>query len=189
MGRALMADDLSFLVGELKGGFAQVLRRLDKSDEQTDAKIKDLAGQVQDLSDQHERDKAEAIQRGNDGHGQTQLEIRKVQEATSLTGGRVAVIEKALDEEIRPVLKWHHDEGSKLGGRVSTLEQAEVARALEKAQADRARAGQEGEKRGRTWAITKIIALIAAICGVLGWLGADRLSAFLFSISVKLGHG
>jgi hypothetical protein len=38
------------------------------------------------------------------------------------------------------------DEGSKLGGRVSTLEQAKVAEAAEKVQAKLAEAGGEGEK-------------------------------------------
>jgi hypothetical protein len=34
----------------------------------------------------------------------------------------------------------------------------------------------------------KIIAGVVAIGGVLGWLGADRLSGILFSLAVRLGH-
>jgi hypothetical protein len=95
---------------------------------------------------------------------------------------------KFVDETGVPLAQWHREEGSKLGGRVSLLEQARIAEATERAQAETARAGQEGELRGKAWMVAKIIALVVAIGGILGWLGADRISAMLFTMAVRLGH-
>lgn len=41
----LMADDISLLVGELRGGFKALLERVDRSDEQTAQRIQGLASQ------------------------------------------------------------------------------------------------------------------------------------------------
>lgn len=163
-----MADDHD-LITEIKD---RILERIDLSDKMTEQKLQAVGEQsqrdIQGLRDDHSRDKAEAITRSTNEHKNTR-------EAVSLVGGRVTVLEQIMEEKINPVVVWYHDEGSKLGGRVSTLEQLNVKAQAEKAEADRVRDVADGEKRGsrKTWAL--IWAAILAAGGMLFEYGGTLL--------------
>jgi hypothetical protein len=165
----LMADDVGRLLGRLEQGFADLARRLDLQDTQT------------------ETNKQEAIKKREEKEARDEARFKVLDEKTSLTGGRVQVLEEWKKDEGEPLVKWYAEEGSKLGGRVSILEQAEIARAHARAQAAVEDAKAEGVKTGKTWMITKIIALITAIAAVLGWIGAEKLGALFVQMGVKLG--
>jgi hypothetical protein len=145
-GRFLMTDDLSMLVGELRGGFRALLERVDRSDEQTAEKINGLVGQ-------HKADKEAAIlardakeAREDIKHEENQRAIETVRtefQAVALQGANNAA--------------WIKDEGrpgiADLRTRVTAIE---GRRAAEKYQALGA---------AKTWAFIGVIG--AAIGGVL----------------------
>lgn len=104
--------------------------------------------------------------------------FKVLDEKTTLTGARVSLLEKVFEAEVKPVVAWQHDEGAKLDGRVSLLEQAKAIEAAEKVQAEKLKAGQEGEERGsaRTWAfIGAVGTVMGGILGALFTYGKDAL--------------
>jgi hypothetical protein len=178
MGTGMMSDDLSLLIGEIRGAQKAIEKRLDTQDAASTR-----------AEDKREADKQAAIKAREEKDGRDEARFGALSEKMTNTGGRVSILEKTYDEEVKPLVGWFRDEGSKIPGRVSVLEQEATARAAEKVQAATMRAGQDGEKRGflRTWGV--LVVIVTGTAGVLGWLGADRLSALLFSIAVRLGHG
>jgi hypothetical protein len=171
MGTNLMADEvdrlssdmatLSRAVGRLEGVASEIQRHLVGQDERT------------------EFNKNEAIKKRDEKEARDEARFKVLDEKSTSTGGRVALLEKVHDEEVKPVLAWHRDEGSKLGGRVSLLEQKQIADAAEKARAETLKAGEDGEKRGawRVWAL--LGSLVTGLIALLGWLGWDALSPML----------
>jgi hypothetical protein len=176
MGMTLMADDRDLIIGEVREAVRAIRDHLKRQDDQ------------QILRDQQtEINKREAIKAREEKDARDEGRFRVLDEKTSLTGGRVQVLEEWKKDEGEPLVKWYAEEGSKLGRRVSTLEQAELDRVNAKRLADIADAKTEGVKTGKTWMITKIIALITAIAAVLGWIGAEKLGALFVQMGVKLG--
>jgi hypothetical protein len=171
MGMTLMADEVGRLLGRLEQGFNDITRRLDTQDRTT------------------ETNKNEAIKKREEKEGRDEARFKVLDEKATITGGRVSVLEKTMDEDVKPMVTWWHDEGAELPGRVSALEQINSKAAADKITSDKLKAGEEGEKRGffRTWGL--IGGALVAIGGILGWLGADKLSGILFAIAVRLGHG
>jgi hypothetical protein len=192
MGMTLMADDLNELfraIGRLETAAdqqaqtsAEIKAHLARQDEAAETN-RGLAREAR------EADKRAITEHQDALHAQVIARIETGEEKMTTTYGLALANDKWIKDQGIPLAQWHHDEGSKLGGRVSLLEQARLADDAARAKAALANAGQQGEKRGRAWMIARVITLITLIGGILGWLGADRLSAILFSISVRLGHG
>lgn len=160
----------------------RTLGRVEEKVDQATAQNADIKAHLKRQDELTELNKNAAIEARRQKDERDQAQFKAIQEAQTVTSGRLTTVEKRMDEDVQPVVDWHRDEGSKLGGRVSTIEQHLVIQAKIKAE-------QDGENRGRAWVYAKIGALILAIGGVLGWLGLDKVSAALFRIAVALGGG
>lgn len=148
-----MVDDLSLLVGEIRGATRAISERLDRQDRETDEKFRSLA-------EQHESDKRAAIAaraakeaRDDQKHEETKTEMRKMREAIDST----ALI--AQDNK-----RWIDNEGRPLAKRIGAIEQGKVVDAA--------------ETRGRKAAFGLVYVAIGSGLTALGaLLGGDRLEA------------
>jgi len=159
-----MADDRDLIIGELREGVRSIKEHLRRQDDVAMARDQQL-----------EINKREAIKAREEKEARDEQRFRVLDEKTTNTGGRVSLLEKTMDEEVRPVVGWFHDEGSKLGGRVSTLEQAEVKRTTAAAHEATMKAGREGEKRGSMKAWALVWSGAVAIGGALAAYGREIL--------------
>jgi hypothetical protein len=174
---ALMADDRDLIIGEVREAVRSIRKHLERQDEVSLVRDQQL-----------EINKREAIKAREEKDGRDESRYNALSGKLTDTGGKVSAIEKRLDEQVEPVLTWHRDEGSKLGGRVSVLEQINNAETAAKAQADRAQAERRGETKGR-WAVWSMVAgAVVAVASFLGWLGADKLAAMFLRLGTLLGH-
>jgi hypothetical protein len=177
MGLTLMADDRDLIIGELREGVRAIKEHLRRQDDVALARDQQL-----------EINKREAIkarqekeERDDQKHAENTRKLDVMDRKLSTTYGVSTMNDKWITDTGKPAVEWVDDHGRPLVNRVVALE------ALN-AQADKAKIRIEGETRGRAWMAAKIIAGVVAIGGLLGWLGADRISAILFSIAVRLGH-
>jgi hypothetical protein len=186
-GLTIMVDEVQKLSSDIST-LSRALGRVEASVEEAKAQNADIKGHLIRQDERAETNKNLAIAARTETEARQVERFDRLEQKTTLTYGLASAAMKFVDETGVPLAQWHREEGSKLGGRVSLLEQARIAEATERAQAETARAGQEGELRGKAWMVAKIIALVVAIGGILGWLGADRISAMLFTMAVRLGH-
>lgn len=177
MGLTLMADDLNLLIGELRGVQRALEKRLDRQDEI--ALVRDQQTEINKREAIKARQEKEA--RDDEKHAENTRKLDTMDRKLTTTYGVSTMNDKWITDTGKPAVEWVDDHGRPLVNRVVALE------ALN-AQADKAKIRTEGETRGRAWMAAKIIAGVVAIGGLLGWLGADRISAILFSIAVRLGH-
>jgi hypothetical protein len=184
----MMADDVNKLSSDI-ATLSRALGRVEASVEEAKSQNADIKDHLRRQDDRTETNKNAAITARNEKEARDEARFKVLDEKSTLTGGRVSVIEKIMDEEVRPVLVWHRDEGAKLGGRLSLLEQAKLREAEEKARQEILAAGQDGEKRGgwKVWAL--IGSGITAVGGLIAWLGLDALANLFTRLGEALRGG
>jgi hypothetical protein len=185
---AMMADDVNKLSSDI-ATLSRALGRVEASVEEAKSQNADIKDHLRRQDDRTETNKNAAITARNEKEARDEARFKVLDEKSTLTGGRVSVIEKIMDEEVRPVLVWHRDEGSKLGGRLSLLEQAKLREAEDKARLDTLNARKEGMAIGgwRVWAA--IGAVGTGLVALLGWLGLDALGALFTRLGEALRGG
>lgn len=179
-----MADDRDLILGELRGGFKALLDRVDRSDEQTDAKTRDLALRIDSLADQHERDKAGAIERGKADaeragamHTENTVRLETMDRKLTTTFGVASVNDQWINQHGTPAVQWVNEIGVP---RIKTLwEEREEARTKQTASRNRA--------LGATAVWGVIAAAIGGLATVIGFIGLDGVANVLAKMARAMG--
>jgi phage I-like protein len=146
-----MADDVSRVLGRLEAGVEAIIDRVNRSDDATAQKFRELAAQ-------HERDKQAAIA------ARAAKEARDDVKHNVNVGRLDSICGKVdgLSAEVTRNTDWIDAEGRPLVGRVETLEDEKKEAAA--------------ESRGRKAVFGIIYAAIGAALTALGALGSDFIS-------------
>ncbi len=148
-----MADDVSRLLGRLEAGFEAVIDRVNRSDEQTAEKFRELAVQ-------HEKDKQAAISAREAKHAENLSRFQGLDEKVTTTFGLATVAYNWVTEKA-PTLTERVD---KIDVRVKAIEDGKTVEAA--------------EERGsaKTWAYIGVIATgLGTALGTLLTYGRDFL--------------
>jgi hypothetical protein len=138
-----MADDVSRLIGRLEAGFEAVIDRVNRSDDTTAQKFRELA-------DQHEKDKNLAISAREAKHAENLSRFQGLDEKVTTTYGIATVAYNWVTDKAPSLI----DRVEKIDSRVKAIEDGKTVEAA--------------EERGslRTWGL--IGGAITVVGGTLG---------------------
>lgn len=152
----------------------RTLGRLESTVEETKAQNVDIKETLRLAAELAETNKNLAIAAREAKEAREEARFKALDGKLTETHGIATTGAKWIEEKGEPLVTWHHEEGSRLGGRVSILEQAKVAEAAEKIRTDKVQAEQRGEKRGSWKAWSLIGGLIVAAVTLL-FESADKI--------------
>lgn len=184
---AIMPDDISMLLGEMRGVQRALEQRLDRQDAETLRAEEKRAAEAQRTEEKREKDKQEAIaarnakeSRDDQKHAENTIRLETMDRKLTTTYGQSSVNDQWINRDGKPAAEWVETEGKPLVARVVVLEGIQEKKRLQTT-------AERNRRLGAAAVWGSVAAAVGGLATLVGLIGLDGVAAVLARVARAMG--